>query len=123
GVFSPDQPDLNENYHFGLVWEGKSLDACTGDLGEYMRYNNPHKFSLYLALGLPVIVWKDAAIAEFVKKHNIGFAISGFDDLENLISNISNEQYSEYVKNVEGVSDKIRKGYYLDKAISQLTKS
>lgn len=53
---------------FGLVWDGNGLNGCTGVFGEYMKYNNPHKTSLYLASGLPVIIWEKAAMAKYIEK-------------------------------------------------------
>lgn len=41
---------------FGLVWDGNSMDTCTGNYGSYLRINDPHKVSLYLSSGLPIIV-------------------------------------------------------------------
>lgn len=41
---------------FGLVWDGFSASACTGNFGEYLQYNNPHKTSLYIRCELPVII-------------------------------------------------------------------
>ena len=29
---------------FGLVWDGTSKDTCIGGFGEYLKFNNPHKF-------------------------------------------------------------------------------
>ena len=46
---------------FGLVWDGISVETCAGVYGEYLKVNNPHKTSLYLASGIPVIIWKEAA--------------------------------------------------------------
>ena len=120
GVFNPDAPDLAENYHFGLIWEGESLDTCTGQYGQYIRFNNPHKFSLYLSLGLPVIVWKEAAIASFVIENKIGFTISSFDDLEKMGERVSDNDYKEYLCNIHKLSNKVRNGFFLGKAINQL---
>mgnify|MGYP007079152982 FL=1 len=50
---------------FGLVWDGFSVDACTGNFGEYLKYNNPHKTSLYIRCELPVIIWDQAALSDF----------------------------------------------------------
>ena len=122
GVFNPSAPDLPENYHFGLIWEGESIDTCTGQYGQYIRFNNPHKFSLYLSLGLPVIVWKEAAIASFVQDNNIGFTIGSFDELEKISETVSDHDYKQYLANIGAVSDKVRKGFYLGKAIKQLVK-
>lgn len=122
GVFNPNLPDLQENYHFGLIWEGDSLDTCSGEMGEYTRFNNPHKFSLYLSLGLPVIVWKEAAIAKYVRENNIGFAIGSFSELKSIAEKVDTQKYREYVQNVKAVSEKVRKGFFLTHAINQLTK-
>jgi hypothetical protein len=122
GVFNPDAPDLPEKYHFGLIWEGESIDTCTGQYGQYIKFNNPHKFSLYLSLGLPVIVWKEAAIASFVNENRIGFTISSFDDLSKAGETITDKKYSEYLSNIEQLSQKVRSGYFLGTAINQLVK-
>jgi hypothetical protein len=122
GIFNPDAPDLPEKYHFGLIWEGESIETCTGQYGQYIRFNNPHKFSLYLSLGLPVIVWKEAAIASFVIENKIGFTIGSFDELEKISETVSDEIYREYLANIHDLSDKVRKGFFLGKAINQLTK-
>lgn len=122
GIFNPDAPDLPEKYHFGLIWEGESIETCTGQYGQYIRFNNPHKFSLYLSLGLPVIVWKEAAIASFVTENKIGFTIRSFDELEKIGATVSDEEYREYLKNIHDLSIKVRKGFFLGKAINQLTK-
>lgn len=123
GVFNPNLPDLEENYHFGLIWEGNSIDTCSGEMGEYTKFNNPHKFSLYLSLGLPVIVWKEAAIAPYVTANNIGFTIGSFKDMKTIAETMSTEKYREYVRNVATVSEKVKKGHFLTKAINELTKS
>ena len=122
GVFNPDAPDLPEKYHFGLIWEGESIETCTGQYGQYIRFNNPHKFSLYLSLGLPVIVWKEAAIAKFVTDNKIGFTISSFDELEKIGEKVTEHQYSEYLSNINQLSHKVRKGFFLGTAINELIK-
>lgn len=119
-MFDPQSPELKEKYHFGLIWEGESVDTCSGQMGQYIRFNNPHKFSLYLSLGLPVIVWKEAAIAPFVLKHGIGITIGSFDDLEKINERVTEKEYRGYLENLRGLSAKVRNGYFLDKAISGL---
>lgn len=43
---------------YGLVWYGSSLEGGVGPEGEYLQYNAPHKLSLYIRCGLPVIIGK-----------------------------------------------------------------
>ena len=40
-----------------------------------------HKLSLYLAVGLPVIIWEKAAEAEFVLKENVGVTVKSLYEL------------------------------------------
>lgn len=47
GSFPPDKLIPHLSGHFGLVWDGNSCDTCAGIYGQYLQYNNPHKFSLY----------------------------------------------------------------------------
>lgn len=123
GMFDPQSPELKEKYHFGLIWEGDSTETCSGQMGQYIRFNNPHKFSLYLSLGLPVIVWEEAAIAPFVINNKIGLTIGNFHDLENIAEKISESDYREFLKNADQLSAKVRNGFFLDKAINELVKS
>lgn len=106
---------------FGLVWDGDSVTSCSGELGEYLQYNNPHKTSLYIRCHLPVIIWSKAALAGFVKKHNIGFCIDSLDQINDLLSNLSKEEYNVMRNNVVEISNKLSKGYYISKAIDEIS--
>ena len=123
GMFDPQSPDLKDNYHFGLIWEGESTETCSGQLGHYIRFNNPHKFSLYLSLGLPVIVWKEAAVAKFVTQHDIGLTIESFSDLENMSARFTASDYQRFRNNTRQLTPQVRNGYFLNKAIGELVKS
>jgi hypothetical protein len=120
GMFDPQSPDLKDKYHFGLIWEGDSTETCSGQMGQYIRFNNPHKFSLYLSLGLPVIVWKEAAVAKFVLQHNIGLTIESFDDLKDMSNRFTAADYKQFQQNMRELTEKVRNGYFMDKAIGEL---
>ena len=62
---------------YGLVWYGSSLEGGVGPEGEYLQYNAPHKLSLYIRCGLPVIIWKKAALASFVEENVISEEVNG----------------------------------------------
>lgn len=117
GAFPPDEVPAQLTKGFGLVWDGSSIDKCTGNTGNYLRYNNPHKLSLYLASGIPVIVWKQSAEADFVEKYNVGFAVESLSELGNIMNNMTEEKYNRIVKNVKDISLKVRNGYFLSKAL------
>lgn len=103
----------------GLVWDG-NIDESDENVGlkNYTKYNNPHKFSCYIAAGLPVIVWRKSAIADFVKKHNIGYVISNLYE----INEIDFKDYDIKRNNVKELSKKVRAGYYTKNIIEQITK-
>ncbi len=104
---------------YGLVWDGDSLYECTGTVGKYLLYNSPHKLSSYVAAGKPVIVWDKAAIAEYVKKHDIGIVVSSLKDLENIDLK---KNFVRYKKNVITLKHNVATGYYLENAIESILK-
>ena len=90
------------------------------DFGKYLLYNNPHKTSLYLLCGLPVIVWKKAAIAKFIEKELIGITLNSLDELDALLANLKTEDYAIMISNVEKIKVKVASGHYLTQAIKKV---
>ncbi len=123
GSFSPEELPVRLQGDFGLVWDGNSVETCSGNTGEYLKYNNPHKTSLYLASGLPVIVWNQAAIADFILQNHVGIAVDSLQDIEEKIKEISAEEYDEMCRNARNVGGKIRDGYYVKRAIEAAASS
>lgn len=108
---------------FGLVWDGESAYTCDEDLaGQYTRINNPHKLSLYVAAGIPVIVWKHAAIADFVKKEKIGFVVDSLFDISKIIHKMDDAEYNEYVQNIRELQQKVIHGDYTNDALDKVEK-
>lgn len=108
--------------HWGLVWDGDSTEECSGNWGEYLRINNPHKASFYLRAGLPVIVWSESAMASFVKEQEIGICISALSQLPEVLSGISKEEYMRLRSNALQMKDKLQKGYYFNKSFDEALK-
>ena len=122
GSFLPDELPAALEGGFGLVWDGDSAETCSGVFGEYLRYNNSHKASLYLASGFPLVVWKQSALSHFVLEKNCGVAVESLHDLKNTIENLSDADYQELVANAKNIGKKIRDGFYLTSALKELTK-
>lgn len=122
GSFLPDElPSVLEG-GFGLVWDGDSADTCSGVFGEYLRFNNSHKASLYLAAGFPLVVWKQSALSHFVLENGCGIAVESLHDLKTTIENLSESDYRSLVENAKHIGKKIRDGFYLTSALKELTK-
>lgn len=119
GAFSPTEITNQINASFGLVWDGDSLETCSGAFGEYLKINNPHKTSMYISAGLPIIIWEQAALASFISEHNIGITIDSVRDLPARLQNLSISDYNKMVGNVAAIQDKISQGYYLETALKK----
>ena len=122
GCVGSNELPLILNSGFGLVWDGNSIDTCKGLYGNYLRYNNPHKLSLYLAAGLPVIIWSQAAEADFVTKNKVGITVDSLYDLEDIFRNLSEEQYKNMTAHVKTVQKKLVHGYYIYSALKKAEK-
>lgn len=107
---------------YGIIWDGDSSETCSGLYGQYMRYNNPHKLSMYIASGIPVITWSKAAIADFVQKNNIGLTVSSLYEVGDTIKNVTESRYKMMVENVMQIQKKIISGHYLKKQLSIVEK-
>ncbi len=103
---------------WGLVWDGNSTETCSGALGEYLRLNTSHKFSLYLVCGMPLIVWTNSSLAQWVIDNNVGITIDNLNQIETKISTISVEDYKIMVRNIYHIASNLRKGYYLKEAMN-----
>lgn len=120
GNFPSDVLVKKINESFGLIWDGNSLEECNGTFGNYERYNTPHKLSLYLSTGTPVIVWKNAAIADFVLSNNVGVVVETLHDVETVINEMNEEMYTAMKSNALEISQKLRRGYYTIQAIRKI---
>jgi hypothetical protein len=119
GILPPDRiPDVL-NKGFGLIWDGDSIERCKGGFGDYLRYNNPHKLSLYLSAGLPVIIWDQAAEAHFVKKNGLGLTVSSLIDLPEVLESTNLEAYRKISEKVSIISQKLVHGDFMKGAIGK----
>ena len=105
---------------FGLVWDGDSADGGSGIGGEYLRINNPHKMALYLASGLPVIVWEESAMTEFVRNENCGFSVNRLDEINQKVNDMTDDEYAIMRDNAVRVGTEMRKGVHLEAAIMKI---
>lgn len=119
GKFAPEELIVNLDGQFGLVWDGDTVDTCSGTNGNYLRYNNPHKLSLYIAAGVPVIVWNESALAGFVEKNGIGICVKSIKDLPEILNKLSASAYVQMVSSVEQIKEQIQHGEKLKNIIKQ----
>ncbi len=119
GKYAPDEMPNKIDGNIGLVWDG-NFDESDEDKSykNYTKYNNPHKLSCYIASGMPVIVWKKSAIADFVRENNIGYEISNLYD----INKLDFSDYDVKKNNVEKLEKKVREGYFTQSILGKIFK-
>lgn len=122
GQFQPEKvPDVLKG-SFGLVWDGSEIESCVGITGKYLKYNNPHKLSLYIISQIPIIIWKQAAMADFVEKENIGITVNNLKEIEDKINSLDEGEYNEMLKNINKISQRLKEGYYIKRAAKESLK-
>ncbi|MEM5784851.1 MAG: hypothetical protein QXF15_03895 [Candidatus Aenigmatarchaeota archaeon] len=120
GVFKPEKlPSVLEG-DYGLIWDGTDLNVPNGNIGNYLRYNNPHKLSLYIASYLPVISWNKSAIADLIKREKIGIVVESLMELDQKLFNINKDDYETMRNNVIRLREKIMNGFFTTHVISQI---
>ncbi len=122
GSFLPDELPVALEGGFGLVWDGDSAETCSGVFGEYLRYNNSHKASLYLASGFPLVVWKQSALSHFVLENGCGIAVESLYDLSQALEQLDDQDYQDLLVNAKRIGQKIRNGSYLTNALNKIVK-
>ena len=113
GFMASDDFIAQAEADFGLVWDGGSTDECTGDWGEYLRINNPHKTSFYLRAGIPVIVWAKAAMAPFVRNEQIGIVVERLAEISERLSALTPADYQLMKERATAVGRRLNEGYYI----------
>lgn len=108
--------------NFGLVWDGDEICTCSGNYGEYLKFNNPHKTSLYIRCHLPVIVWSKAAIADFVRQNGIGIVVNSLEELDHKLAYLTEKEYQEMLSHTDMISKQLKTGFYLRQALQKCEK-
>lgn len=120
GSKSPDELPKYLTDRFGLIWDGDSADTCSGEYGEYLKYNSPHKASLYLSSGIPVIVWSQSALAPVVESLGVGFAVNSLADIEPMLNKLSDVDDRRMKAAALLVALKLRSGQMIESAVDSI---
>jgi hypothetical protein len=122
GRFAPGAPTLTPG-SFGLVWDGPSTQTCSGPMGEYLRLNSPHKASLYLACGMPLICWDESALATVVAERRLGLTVASLAEIPARLAELSDSDYQHMLRNVLQARMDICGGSQLARALQEAISS
>ncbi len=119
GAFAPGKLPAVLDGGFGLVWDGPVQETCAGVYGAYLRYNNPHKTSLYLAAGLPVAIWEEAALADLILAEGVGITAGSVSEAAEKAAAMTPEEYETCFRNAARLGEKLRRGDCLRRALRE----
>lgn len=119
GFLSPEQFLRTVDCDFGLVWDGDSLDTCSGAFGEYLAVNTSHKLSMYLRAGLPVIVWSRSAMAPGVIREGIGFAVESLKEIGSRLRSFTPEHMDQMRERAYEIGAKLGRGDFFRDAVKR----
>lgn len=105
---------------FGLVWDGMRTNTVTGASGAYMMLTTPRKVSLYLSEGMPLIVWKWSALADFVRENKLGLVVESIEAIPAAVRALTEAEYAEMVAAARVWGEKLRHGGMTREALEQL---
>lgn len=116
GNFDPDDILNQLTSGFGLIWDNDFEDKT---YQTYTKYNAPHKASLYLRAGLPLIAWQQSALAAIIKQYDIGLTINRLTDLKR-IDDISLDQYHTWQKNIYPIASQLAQGFFTKQTLMMI---
>ncbi len=119
--FCPSDKIIEESQgDFGLVWYGADIDTISGNLTEYLPLIAPHKLSLYLRAGMPVIVWSKSAMAPYIEKRGIGLAVDSLEELDRRLDEMTDGEMEQMRRNVAEVSSELASGANTRRALAAM---
>ena len=71
-------------------------------------------------MGLPLIIWREAAMAKFITDNKIGFCVDSLAELNTVIRSITDEEYSQMKENVKVMSAKLADGHFFSECIRKI---
>lgn len=73
--------------------------------------------SLYIASGLPIVIWKEAAQARFVEENGIGICVGSLEEIGGTLSRMSENEYCGLIENVNKINNEVTTGKYAENAL------
>jgi len=69
-----------------------------------------------------VIVWKEAAVAQYLVDHQLGIAIDSLKTLPEILNQISSDEYKVMKQNAIKAAHALRNGEHIKTALNELEK-
>ncbi|KRN27708.1 hypothetical protein IV38_GL001921 [Lactobacillus selangorensis] len=89
---------------------------------EYAKYRSSYAAAAFLALGMPIIVWEQSALAGFIKINHLGWTLKSVKDVDGLLKSLSDTTIHEYQERVQSFAQLLRNGYFTRQALVAIEK-
>ncbi|WP_338352032.1 beta-1,6-galactofuranosyltransferase [Fructobacillus tropaeoli] len=119
GNFEPDDIQNHLDAGFGLLWDSDFDDL---HYQSYTKINAPHKASLYLKAGLPLVAWNQSHIGRLINANNLGLTISSLDDLGPALDHVTLDQYQNWQESLISWRDKVTTGGFTQETLAAVQK-
>ncbi|MGX7043244.1 hypothetical protein [Leuconostoc holzapfelii] len=114
GWYSDEEMLLKLSGGFGLSWSENIAEKNERD---YSELNLSFKLSTYLAAGIPVIVRRGIAVADFIATNHLGLVVDSLQEADDIIQTMSETDYQVMATHVKQISFLVKNGYYTKKAL------
>ncbi len=117
GAFEGNSPPKIVGACYGLIWDGPSAENLVGYYGEYLKINSPFKASLYLAMGLPLIVNRASALAGWVTEQGLGLTVGSVNEIT---SEMLMDNWINHSRNAKKLQKEVLNGARLGKILNKI---
>lgn len=101
---------------YGLIWHSDQYPEAHGTATKIDKYALPIELPLFLSANEPVIVWSQAAAANFVQANGVGILIDSLNQLPQKLAAIDEQAYEKMIVNAQRISPLIRDGFFVKQA-------
>ncbi len=117
GSFDPEEITTAFSSGFGLLWDSDYEDKF---FQSYTKVNAPHKASLYLKAGLPLIAWSQSYLGDIVRANQLGMTIDDLSDLTKLVGVVRPADYLTFQENSRLFQKRISEGYFTKEVLEKV---
>lgn len=75
------------------------------------------KSSLYMAMGIPVIVWRGSAMAQYVRKYHLGVCVENLSEIADAIDVLDELEIEKIRKGVAWAQERVCTGRQIRQAV------
>lgn len=112
GPFASAHPNFQHSVGWGLIWTGAKTGREDSSF-DYEMICQSHKFSLYMACGIPVIVWDRAYVADIVRHYECGILVSDLSEIESAVQKVTKGMHEKYRQSANMLGERVRRGEFL----------